>query len=348
MIEVALASGFGSVRRFNETFQRMYRRPPSELRRRAAAGSPAAEITILLPYRPPYDWATMIRFLEARAIAGLEVVTAESYSRVIELDDVVGSIHVAHAPEQSSLQVTVRFPRLNVLPTIISRIRRQFDLGAEPTAIASALACDPILAPLVVARPGLRVPGAGTDSRSPFARCLANRSRLTRRRDSPPALCRRSAHSSPSRAACPASRTCFRRPERFHSQSVDRPGNAEGPRDVSGWHCGRGDCRRHLFDPRRDLAEAVARLRDVGRHRRVDGSVHRHACAGRKRCISGGRYRFATQLRQAWTRRLRRSCWLAPSGGDRGGRMPRCTCGWPTQRPPQAFSTKETYDALTA
>src|SRR6476620_4300168 len=91
MIEVALASGFGSVRRFNETFQRMYGRPPSELRRRATAASPAAEITILLPYRPPYDWATMVRFLEARAIAGLEVVTAESYSRVIELDDVVGS-----------------------------------------------------------------------------------------------------------------------------------------------------------------------------------------------------------------------------------------------------------------
>ena len=84
MIEVALASGFGSVRRFNETFQRMYHRPPSELRRRATSGSPSAAITILLPYRPPYDWATMIRFFEVRAIAGLEVVTRESYSRVVE------------------------------------------------------------------------------------------------------------------------------------------------------------------------------------------------------------------------------------------------------------------------
>ena len=70
MIEVALASGFGSVRRFNETFQRLYQRPPSEIRRRAAAATTTPEISILLPYRPPYDWEAMIRFLAARAIDG--------------------------------------------------------------------------------------------------------------------------------------------------------------------------------------------------------------------------------------------------------------------------------------
>src|SRR5215813_2016530 len=73
MIEVALASGFGSVRRINETFQHLYQRPPGELRRRASAGSPSPEISLLLPYRPPYDWDTMRRFLEVRAIAGMEV-----------------------------------------------------------------------------------------------------------------------------------------------------------------------------------------------------------------------------------------------------------------------------------
>ncbi len=97
MLDVALASGFGSVRRFNETFQKMYKRPPSELRRRTAAASDAPEITILLPYRPPYDWQAMIRFLGARAVSGLEVVEGDSYSRVIALDDVVGSVHVWHA-----------------------------------------------------------------------------------------------------------------------------------------------------------------------------------------------------------------------------------------------------------
>src|SRR5207302_4299055 len=56
MIEVALASGFGSVRRFNETFQHLYQRPPGELRRRRTTTSAAPEISLLLPYRPPYDW----------------------------------------------------------------------------------------------------------------------------------------------------------------------------------------------------------------------------------------------------------------------------------------------------
>src|SRR5262245_11451894 len=70
MIEVSLASWFGSVRRFNEIFQQLYGRPPSDLRRRKAGSSPAPHISLMLPYRPPFDWETMIRFLEARAIGG--------------------------------------------------------------------------------------------------------------------------------------------------------------------------------------------------------------------------------------------------------------------------------------
>src|SRR5262245_14896648 len=127
MIQVALASGFGSVRRFNETFQRMYGRPPSDLRRHETAKASAPEITIMLPYRPPYDWATMIHFLATRAIAGVETVANGVYRRTIELDGAMGTIHVSHAPEHSSLQITTHIPRLNILPAIISRIRRQFD-----------------------------------------------------------------------------------------------------------------------------------------------------------------------------------------------------------------------------
>ncbi|MEO6054352.1 MAG: AlkA N-terminal domain-containing protein, partial [Chthoniobacterales bacterium] len=160
MIDVALASGFGSVRRFNETFQHLYNRPPGELRRRMGKVSSSAEISLLLPYRPPYDWATMIHFLEVRAIAGLEVVTGDSYSRVIELGGAVGSISVTHAPEQSALRVSVRFPHLNMLSIIIARIRRMFDLSADPGSIDAVLKADPVLRPLVARRPGLRVPGA--------------------------------------------------------------------------------------------------------------------------------------------------------------------------------------------
>jgi AraC family transcriptional regulator of adaptative response / DNA-3-methyladenine glycosylase II len=160
MIQVALGSGFGSVRRFNETFARLYGRPPSELRRRATTSTALApETSLLLPYRAPYDWDAMIRFLRGRAIAGLEVVSDDRYSRVIEVDGATGSITVSHAPAPSALRVAVRIPRLNALSSIITRVRRMFDLSADPVAIGEALSCDPALAPLVRARPGLRVPG---------------------------------------------------------------------------------------------------------------------------------------------------------------------------------------------
>src|SRR5262249_7654752 len=143
MVQVALASGFGSVRRFNEAFQQLYHRPPGELRRkREAAGGISPETSLLLPYRAPYDWDAMIGFLRVRAIAGVEVVTPESYSRVIELDGVTGSITVSHEPEQLGLRVVVRFPKLNALPVIITRIRRMFDLSAEPGAIGEVLSSD--------------------------------------------------------------------------------------------------------------------------------------------------------------------------------------------------------------
>jgi AraC family transcriptional regulator of adaptative response / DNA-3-methyladenine glycosylase II len=160
MIQVALASGFGSVRRFNEAFQRLYGRPPSALRRGATAASAQTSISLLLPYKPPYDWRSMIDFLAARAIDGLELVTCDSYQRIVEVDGVIGSVEVTHVPEQASLLAKVHLPRSSVLPAIIARIRRMFDLGAEPTAISEALSADRLLAPLVEARPGMRVPGA--------------------------------------------------------------------------------------------------------------------------------------------------------------------------------------------
>ncbi len=163
MTDVALASGFGSVRRFNEAFARLYDRPPGALRRHRGAGpdrDAASAITLILPYRPPYDWPAMLGFLAARAIPGVETVGDGIYRRSIALDGVVGTVEVAPAAGHHALRATVRFPRLHALPGIIGRLRGLFDLGADPLAIAAALASDPTLAPLLAARPGLRVPGA--------------------------------------------------------------------------------------------------------------------------------------------------------------------------------------------
>jgi AraC family transcriptional regulator of adaptative response / DNA-3-methyladenine glycosylase II len=160
MTEVALASGFGSVRRFNETFRQLFGRPPATLRR-AHGSEPidAGAATIRLPYRPPYDWACLESYLPARAIPGVEAVIHGRYARTIALDGLCGTLLVEPG-DRHTLRVTVGFPRLAALPRIIARVRRVFDLGADPTIVGAHLAEDPMLAPLVAARPGLRAPGA--------------------------------------------------------------------------------------------------------------------------------------------------------------------------------------------
>src|SRR5262245_58539173 len=162
MTEVALASGFGSVRRFNETFRELYGRPPSTLRRGPGASASSAtggEVTILLPYRPPYDWPAMLAFLRARAIPGVERVADDAYARTIEIGGVHGAFSVRPAP-RNALEARIQFPRLRELPSIVARLRRVFDLATDPDVIGAHLRQDPALAPLVAARPGLRVAGA--------------------------------------------------------------------------------------------------------------------------------------------------------------------------------------------
>ncbi|HEX4199021.1 MAG TPA: AlkA N-terminal domain-containing protein [Caulobacteraceae bacterium] len=157
MTQVALASGFGSVRRFNETFQRLFGRPPASLRRTPADA--AAAVSLHLAYRPPYDWDGILDFLSLRAIPGVERVEADAYVRTIALGGEQGLIRVEPAG-RDRLKVGVQFGKLSLLPSIIARVRRVFDLAADPVAIAAHLSQDPVLAPLVAVRPGLRVPGA--------------------------------------------------------------------------------------------------------------------------------------------------------------------------------------------
>ena len=133
---IASASGFGSVRRFNETFRALYGRPPRALRSvRAAADGARAAITLLLPYRPPYDFDTMLEFLRARSIDGVEQVTDGRYLRAVQVGGATGWIEVRHAPEASALRTTVHLDELSALPQVIACVRRVFDLAADPVAI---------------------------------------------------------------------------------------------------------------------------------------------------------------------------------------------------------------------
>jgi AraC family transcriptional regulator of adaptative response / DNA-3-methyladenine glycosylase II len=159
MTDIAMAAGFGSIRRFNEVFRALFGRPPRLLRRNGADGARAGTVTILIRYRPPYDWSAMLGFLAARSIRGLEVVEDREYRRAIEIDGSHGLLSV-QPHDGNALRAEIRFPKIAKLPAIIGRLRRVFDLGADPQAIAALLARDAALAPRVRARPGLRVPGA--------------------------------------------------------------------------------------------------------------------------------------------------------------------------------------------
>jgi AraC family transcriptional regulator of adaptative response / DNA-3-methyladenine glycosylase II len=162
MTDVALASGFRSVRRFNAAFQRAYGRPPTTLRRAAAAQARTgpAEYRLRLAYRPPFDWESLLAFLRPRAITGVEHVTDEAYARTIAFGGTAGRLEVRHRARFRALELTIRHPDPAALPFIVARVRTLFDLGADPQTVSRALGRDALLGPLVARRPGLRIPGA--------------------------------------------------------------------------------------------------------------------------------------------------------------------------------------------
>jgi len=162
MFRVAQASGFRSVRRFNDSIRTLYGRTPSELRRLRPAALPARpdEYIFRLPYRPPYDWESLLTFLERRAIPGVEQVASGAYRRSFALGGRHGTLEVRHDETAHALEARIRFGEpLSLLP-IVTRLRAMFDLAADSSVIAQHFCRDPLMGPLVEKYPGLRVPGA--------------------------------------------------------------------------------------------------------------------------------------------------------------------------------------------
>jgi AraC family transcriptional regulator of adaptative response / DNA-3-methyladenine glycosylase II len=164
--QIAFAAGFTSVRRFNASFAAAMGAPPSRLRRAHAAPAPApapdaaAGLVLRLDYRPPYAWEHALQFLAARAIPGVEAVDHGAYRRVVREGGAVGTIEVRPAVGRPALALAVSPSLVPALMPLVARVRRLFDLDARPELIARVLGRDRRLAPLVAARPGLRVPGA--------------------------------------------------------------------------------------------------------------------------------------------------------------------------------------------
>lgn len=163
---VALAAGFGSLRRFNAAFLEAYRMAPRELRRGLQESpAPAAGQTLVLrlAYRPPYDFEAMLAFLRGRALPGVELVDARGYARLVGDARAPGWLRVSRWPRSRAGSVhALRLELHGVAPAqladTVQRVRRMFDLDADPDAIAAALSSDARLRPLLRQRPGLRLP----------------------------------------------------------------------------------------------------------------------------------------------------------------------------------------------
>ncbi len=161
MGQIALAAGFGCVRRFNAAIQLTYRRTPTQIRRLARQKTVPAEdhYVFQLRYRPPYHWLGMLRFLAMRATPGVEVVEQGCYRRSIWVNGRGGQFEVASDEAHHALTARIQFGDPRSLFLIVERIRAMFDLNADWMDIAQTLRSDPALAGRLDAAPGLRVPG---------------------------------------------------------------------------------------------------------------------------------------------------------------------------------------------
>ena len=174
VLDVAMASGFASLRRFNDLFRTRYRMTPGALRKTASSRANPDRMSFDLAYRPPYDWPAMLAFLGQRVVAGVEAVEGTRYRRTVRIanarlesrlrghdgngrgDDpaATGWIEIAPSPRKSALRVTASASLAKAVPALLARVKSFLDLACRPDEIAA------VLGPLAADHPGLRLPGS--------------------------------------------------------------------------------------------------------------------------------------------------------------------------------------------
>jgi AraC family transcriptional regulator of adaptative response / DNA-3-methyladenine glycosylase II len=163
MTKVALSSGFKSLRQFNHAIRIACGYSPTQLRRlrdRSAIVQSGRGLVMRLPYRVPFNWSAIVDFLRPRAISGVELVQDGCYRRTIEVGDAAGIVEVRPDAAEPRLVIQIDLPTNESLIQLVERLRRMFDLGADPLQIETRLSGDSRLRALVEMRLGLRVPGA--------------------------------------------------------------------------------------------------------------------------------------------------------------------------------------------
>jgi AraC family transcriptional regulator of adaptative response / DNA-3-methyladenine glycosylase II len=158
--DIAFAAGFASIRQFNDTVRAVFAATPTQLRVGAHRRRPVAapgKVSLRLAFRPPFDATGLLDFFRSAAVPGIEEVT-DSYARTLRLPH--GTATARLTPMDDHIDCTLKLSDMRDLGSAVSRLRRLFDLDADPCAVDEVLTTDPHLAPLVAARPGIRVPGS--------------------------------------------------------------------------------------------------------------------------------------------------------------------------------------------
>jgi AraC family transcriptional regulator of adaptative response / DNA-3-methyladenine glycosylase II len=156
MADIAFASGFASIRQFNDSIRHVYAMSPTLMRGRRRT-KPSGRLAVRLAVRQPFDWAGLLTWFGDRAIAGVEHVTAEVYVRVLRLPHGFGVVRLT--PQDDRVNAELELDDLRDTAVAVERCRRLLDLDADPIAIGEVLGADPLLAPLVREVPGMRLPG---------------------------------------------------------------------------------------------------------------------------------------------------------------------------------------------
>lgn len=158
--EIAFASGFNSLRRFNDAYKTAFAFSPSQERKSENARSLDEPIALTFSYRPPFDWQGLLSFFKERALLKVEEVLDNTYRRTISIEGHTGFISISNDEKKNRLCAEITNIPIKHLRQVSQNIRRMFDIDADPTAIAQHLSHDPVLKPLLDAKPGLRLPGA--------------------------------------------------------------------------------------------------------------------------------------------------------------------------------------------
>ncbi len=157
MADVAFASGYGSLRRFNSAIQDAFQRTPSQLRRDTKTSS-GGLISLEMHYRPPLDWPALLDFFDRHSIEGLEAVEANSYWRRFEIDSVGARFTLSPHPDKPCLLLQLENVGTAHLMPVVARVRRMFDLDATPEDIGTDLSRNPLFNALHRDYPGMRSP----------------------------------------------------------------------------------------------------------------------------------------------------------------------------------------------